>query len=445
MLTGIISEGAGDKLIPEAEIYIGGTSTKTDSEGQFSVNISPGKYDLLVTKKGLGTGKFQDLDLTNTEEKNIQLILLKGGKTVHKPPQINVNNIQPGDTVSGQLELDINIDTPINIRQTKIKLSKTGYTSDRVVSYQNDFKLKDYNGINTRIFPNGKTFLTIKTRDASNNITKKEIPLNINNQDQKSDLSPPKTPGSFSVNSVTLGKTQGFFSIQGNIKNMNKNKFPRNTVIYNSLYLPGELPEGADGYRVLRSFDGENYELVCDIQQSIYDDTDGKIRPGKPVYYKIKAYNSKYFSEPTEPVKVIPLPEVNVNLISPEDGAQNTKTAPNLSWETTRKQETLEIKNELVKETAHFNITIYKSETENPYNPNDSDNEYWSFSITNKTEINFKEKTGENLTTNTGYRWDISSGYYHIEYQYNDHLVSAFSFLGDNTGSLNGEFTFITE
>ncbi len=98
----------------------------------------------------------------------------------------------------------------------------------------------------------------------------------------------------------------------------------------------GDAPKG---YRIYRSFDGENYEVagtVVGVDAMLFRDKSPKLTVGERVWYKVTSVYDGVESGPVELGSVIPLDAFNVDLISPSHGEKGTSRNPVFEWAPTK-------------------------------------------------------------------------------------------------------------
>ena len=194
--------------------------------------------------------------------------------------------------------------------------------------------------------------------------------------------------------------------------------------------------DGADGYKVYRSFDAVNYRQIATVSASkgpdgIYQvgDYSPQLAPGKRTWYKVVPYNSAG-EGPATVVDVTPLPPMDIYLVSPANGATDVELEPTFTWE-------LRTKDQFPEDTYfEYYFTLF-------------DGTYWlveDFYVINA------EETQLSTPLNPGhvYTWNIGDSLA-IHYQADGPTAysEAWSYGGlaygdTDTGSRNGEFIFTT-
>jgi len=94
-----------------------------------------------------------------------------------------------------------------------------------------------------------------------------------------------------------------------------------------------------DGYRLYRSFDGENWELFARVTNTTtsFWDVSAQLVPGKKVWYAVSSVKGNYESEKVVLGDVVPLDAFNFELITPENKSVNVSRNPTFSWKPTKK------------------------------------------------------------------------------------------------------------
>ncbi|KUK92226.1 MAG: Peptidase S8 and S53 subtilisin kexin sedolisin [Thermotogales bacterium 46_20] len=98
----------------------------------------------------------------------------------------------------------------------------------------------------------------------------------------------------------------------------------------------GDAPQG---YRIYRSFDGDNYELAGTALGSgtmNFRDKSAKLAPGQRVWYKVTSVYGGIESDAADLGSVIPLDAFNVELLSPAQGEIGTSRNPVFEWAPTK-------------------------------------------------------------------------------------------------------------
>ena len=107
-------------------------------------------------------------------------------------------------------------------------------------------------------------------------------------------------------------------------------------------WIPWSLVGAGDephGYRIYRSFDGENFEVAGTALGSdtmSFRDKSARLSAGNRVWYKVASIYDNVESEPADLGSVIPLDAFNVDLLSPTHGEIGTSRNPVFEWAPTK-------------------------------------------------------------------------------------------------------------
>ncbi|MEN3042771.1 MAG: hypothetical protein ABDH59_05665, partial [Fervidobacterium sp.] len=97
--------------------------------------------------------------------------------------------------------------------------------------------------------------------------------------------------------------------------------------------------EQPDGYRLYRSFDGNNWELFARVSNTTtsFWDSSAQLAVGKKVWYAVTSIKGNYESDRVILGNVEPLDVFNFELITPQNKSINVSRNPNFSWKPTKK------------------------------------------------------------------------------------------------------------
>ncbi|MEC9488865.1 MAG: carboxypeptidase-like regulatory domain-containing protein [Halanaerobium sp.] len=439
-ITGVVTSSRGGAAEPGVDITIGDYSATTDGNGEFTLQVPEGTYDVYAVKEGFGTSRYQSVSVGPESPAHLKMIIRFESGASPEAPTITVTGISAGDELSGVVTYTIDIAAETSLNYININYGKEGYlTNDFYVNQDHIVTSWD-----TTLYPNGESYLTVEVDDSNHNVTKIRIPVTINNPHPPNGLVPPDVVPYVEVVAMTWGKQEyGFFSteptpvILKNGKEIIVQNVPADTTLYNLVYW--DPVTGAEGYTVYRSYDGTNFEVAGTIPGNtlMMVDMDPALTPGEPVYYKIEAYNDAGSSGLTSAVMTIPLPGVNVYLLEPENESTGAPINPTFTWELSREPVSYEIDGTTYTETFYYLFAILDV------------NYYYLYQSTiNLDTCSFYPDYY--LDPMTAYQWNIEDGYSEIvftdETDANGTELIGYSHsnYGYRAGSLNGGFTFVT-
>lgn len=421
----------------------------TDETGYFRFPVPEGYDDfftLWVEKEAFARGKLQNIsrEIGNFMEMEIPVREALHSDWSLEPPVITINGIQPYEEVTGELKLEFEItgERPIYVFYVYFsglqRSPQEGFFVDFVDTGRGEVE------IDTSLYPNGKNFILVQAYDDNGNLTVKVVPVNVNNHPTAEEV--PGDLNYFNAYSITLGDTLGYYALeQGDlsreitlpqdlpdwpeIEPITLKNVPTGITLYN--HLEWDPVEGADGYRIYRSFDGYNYQLLSSTPETFITDFSPKLKPEREVEYYVEPYNS-YGTSKGLYRWLLPLDHFNVSLQSPANGANNVPLNPTFSW---KNQETFfqGTRNEWMRAYISYEYYFHLY-----------DGTGWK--VYDK-KIEEKQTFSYPLLLNPGavYSWDIYDADAFILYTMDEEGYSfAISIASDFGGSIDGENVFTT-
>ena len=393
----------------------------------------------------------QDLVLGAGEEINLELPIRKvfhPGYSL-KTPLISVFNIDTGqelkrgEVLSGLANLEVSIESEDNY--IHVYYVYLGGEQRYPVAANNKNDSGMVLSIATGLYPPGKTYLRILAYDNNGNASLYIIPVLI----ERASKPVPEKIEYLELYSYTFGQNLEYYSLgrEQLYKKLNISGDP--AVIELSTGRQLELraaPQGAalftelhwkavseaDGYKVYRSFDGKNFDLISYIDKSktYLEDFSPELGVGKTVFFRIVPYNSSGDGEYTERA-ITPLPAISVFLVSPANQARDVSLSPTFKW---RINSSSLFPPEAV---TISNLSIYDGT---------------AYSLGNYEIVDKEEYTLDViLEPGNVYSWDIvDTKAFMVYYDDIDGLSYSYSFAGyekslnSGSGSINGEFIFTT-
>lgn len=429
---GVVSDTRGGPALGNVKIYYEDNGEEivhyADEFGNFEFYMLPDEpKTVYFEKEGFARGKAQDL--APTEGWNVFLEMPLRGEFMpglHEPPNIEIKNLDWGQTVSGVIVPEIDITANQSIVYDAF-------------AYFGGWQYGPENGwaIDTTLYPNGPTFLRVLAYDLNENVTVKLLPLIVDNDVVASEL--PGAIDYLDVMSLTFGMNLGWYSEQEQDlmvdnklhlfetprgQEINLLNLTEGFSVYN--YLDWAGAENATGYRVYASPCGEDYRLLGSVTQAWFDDSSPHVVPDQKTYYKVVPYNSYGDGEAIYAYGK-PLPSYNVYLEAPENRSNNVPVSPTFEWSIDADGE--------FDETVEFEFYFVLIELTDWIV--DLPDPFTTKSYTLPLALDF----------NTSYTWDIYYSEGSIIYQMEeDSWISAYSYAGDADyfGAVNGEFIFTT-
>lgn len=355
-INGIVTDGRGGPGVEGATITFGSLTTTTDYTGYFTLEIPANMpKDLFVTHEGRGTTRVQNVCVPAYETMELE-IPTRPAFSPYKsfnPPAVTFDLV-PGSDLSGTVTINLTIDSEEPVFVYYLYLGgEQRYPYNGFNTYNNQGTVN----IDTRMYPNGESYVRFLAYDENGNAVMTRIPVYINNEGTS--VNPPLDILALDIESYTFGTNIVFYS---NDLNNIRTKLPiaaqndevvvpqtapAGATLFNRLYwYPDFTTSDTTGYSVYRSFDGYYYTHIGDVYQVYsrtledgtteyycrYDDWSAQLKPGVTTYYKIAPFNSLGEGYPIEGY-VTPLPAHSVLLQTPGNGESNVPLTPTFTWD----------------------------------------------------------------------------------------------------------------
>ncbi|SCZ07729.1 S8 family serine peptidase [Alkaliphilus peptidifermentans] len=432
-IEGFVTHGRGGPPVSQASVI-------------YTQDIFENPGDVLITKNGYATTRIQNAYWKSASES------IYGQKSVteavygwdelnyvfevpirdvfnpnwtNTPPELHIEGINPGDVVSGIVNLDISLKSGDEFYLAYVYMGGEQRFPREAFAQRTDRLTVN---LNTTGFPNGHTYIKILVYDEFENAVMLVMPVTVENEVVSEAL-----PGSiavFNIVSTTYNINIGFYSMPLNDEETNiTESYTRPDVSINNT-LAWSTAVGASGYKVYRSIDGEDFKYLGAVKTGRFDDFSHAIEIGKKIEYKIVPYNSLGDNEKGAISGfVVPLPPINVYLDSPQHGSKDVNLLPTFRWN-------------VVSGGGNLDDPIYGGAS--------LDFDFTLFDATgwkiheNTTIYDQLEYTLP-FELNPGgiYSWDISDGNAFALFRY-DATGYSYSISSTNTGSTNGENIFTT-
>lgn len=451
IISGYVTDGRGGPAVSGASVSYAGVSSTTDQMGYFSMQIPANtEDDVIITKIGRATSKIQEVSLLSGGSAYFEVpnrVAFNPNESLD-PPTILVNGFEPNATVSGTINMTVQIlgENAASVFYVYVGGEQRFPVADMGVEIDADSVT-----VNTTKYPNGLSYLKILAYDANENATVLFLPFIIQNQPNVN--TKPAGVSNLTAQSVSYGQNLGYYTqsraefyskyhLTGDPgilqlpsgRDLQLASFTMDGTICNQLFW--KAVTGATGYSVYRSFDNLDYVKIGDVQELIqtneyglsgyYDDYSAMLAPNKKTYYRVVPYNSYGAAESTVTIDVTPLPPLNVMLLAPANKATNVSLNPTFTW------------------SAQSNGLGFPGQTLFSYG-------FWLFDATENliwqavVESSSQYTPGKTLMPNSVYSWDIYDGAAEVVYRNDAACYSAaVSIIGSGVGSLNGEYIFTT-
>lgn len=349
-LKGYVVDSWGGSAVKDAQISLVSETTDevlevmTDEEGYFCLYLKADTYTLTSMKPGYTNFTYQEVII---EENRVQSVSLLQKKTTEDPlstsPTIFLTGLDSGQLVSNVLDLNIIASGSSEIDLIAVRFGHMGEQADFQANQSDQLTCS----FDTTKKANGKSFLDILVYDVQGNISRRTIPLIIDNNQGGDPL-----PGKVFVNgctAFTFGESLGVYrqnvemlnqrfnlSLDPNIIQMDDQEFDLETAAPDStifVQLQWGIQFDARGYKIYRAteFAGP-YIQIADLAQTSYRDFSPVLKPGEQYYYQITAYSNSGVGEPSEVIWTEPLDKFNTYLTSPLDQDIVMSVYPEFTW-----------------------------------------------------------------------------------------------------------------
>lgn len=445
VVRGVVSDGQGGPAVKGATVtWNDAYKTTTNDEGEFVLFIPAGEAgDLLVERPDNGFTKVQALQVKAGEEKVLDIPTRRAFSPYASltPPTVELN-IEPGQILSGVVDVHVKVSGE---NDTYVVYA---YVGGEQRSPREEWALEVDElefSVDTRQYPNGQAYIRILAYDSNENTVIYIVPVTIYNQ-APWQVSPPGIVPLVEVWADTYAENIGYYS-KGAVLEMQKRQnrlappdmaqleaVPDDSVLM--VFITWLEADGADGYKVYRSFDAVHYHQISTVSNKHLSrglfqvvDYSPQLAPGNRTWYKVVPYNSAG-EGPGTVVDVTPLPPMDIWLVSPANGETDVELMPTFKWELRARDQ--------FPEDAYIEYLLWVF-----------DATYWQ--VVEEFVYGVEEYTLD-LPLKPGhvYTWDIADAY--AEHWQTDG-PTGYSVatsrgglqLGDtDTGSRNGEFIFTT-
>ena len=454
-------------------------STKTDSEGRYTLLVKPGtKMDLIAAKEGYTGCRFQGIVLSPGETFRADLIMQKPvvSQWDTTPPRLAISGVTSGQTISEKTWITVELKGEHELGEVLWEIGSEfpGYSYKFPGGFRSVTLTLDTTG-----YTDGPSFIHIVAYDKNKNAVITRIPVRIKNDSASGVHLTMKKP--LLVLAYTYGDDMhmstmerhdyfpGLYRRQRGLPraggDFSITAAEERSTCYVGVFWEKEFSSGSGfaGYNVYRSSSafgpwkrlGTAYE-DAEAGEYYYFDLTPDVTPGVRSYYKVVPFSSGGKEGTGQTEWVVPLGRFEVNLKEPAHGATDVSLNPTLKWEHNGVEADIYFYQfELIGRTEEWEWE--KSERE--YSPWIVIGEMWTVSK-DKTFVDYVEDVvddtnegvwGDNylpLQKNWSYQWDIISAQAIKVYSYKGGAICSaavsIGLIGQAGGSSNGAFVFST-
>jgi len=345
----VVNAGAGEAVVGTTiSVYDAGSNdlvatVTTGDDGSYTVEVPEGSYDLKLQKDGYAGSQVLNVRVEENHTTPLNIIERKAFNPdwPTTPPEVTLEGVSDGDVFdasNGYIPYRV-VSTPTDPLATNLIYAAIGKTPGAgfLTGRRSYFSSVDDTGeqyMNPRSYAAaGDTTFQVVVYDTNGNRTQLLRYITLTNSFiSGSKLTAPELNVALSV---TFGKQLDFFSVGPQAAPAGTNLFVR-LVWQPKFNINPYPPDIFAGYRIYRSFDGENYAPigVVSASENQFIDSSPDLAVGKTVYYKVSAILGNDESELSNALKTTPLDVFTVNLVSPADNATDVSVTPTFSWQT---------------------------------------------------------------------------------------------------------------
>src|SRR5256712_247134 len=209
---GCVTDSRGGSAVAGAMITASpaGTTTTTDSQGAFTLSLSPGSYDIVASKPGKAASKLQGV-IVQMGQTTIANLIMPNVFDPTNPnvsaPTILLSGLAPGQNVTGTIPFTVNVAADNPVRRIDLRTSNMSALPEASVAdtVSSTFTL------NSTFLANGAAFIDIITYDLNQNVAELVVGFVVTNA--VSGSPPPTPPGIFPI-AVTTGQSLSLFTAQ---------------------------------------------------------------------------------------------------------------------------------------------------------------------------------------------------------------------------------------
>jgi hypothetical protein len=343
-LTGTVANATGGSAVAGSQVWVNALSTdytvtaRTDANGNFSVGVPSGRYEIKLSKSDWGTSHVIGLDVAGTKHINIIQRPSFNPRWSTRPPVINLQGVSDGGIYQDEIPYRVDVDTDNGMDLIYVALGKTP-GAGFMTNPRHAFTQVETTGeqvTNPAIFGvRGSTTFEVVVYDKNGNRTHLIRHVTI-----LSAAGAIFEPQNLAAMSVTLGRETLFFGDDPiDPTNAVPQAAPGGANLYVEVSWDPSPNTDIDGYRLYRSIDGENFDMIATVHggQTGYRDHGPEIMVGNRTSYYVTAFRGGDESAPSDQASTVPLTDWDVRLTGPLDEATGVDGVPVFSWQPTRR------------------------------------------------------------------------------------------------------------
>ena len=314
--------------------YYGATAV-TNSEGYYRLVVPEGLYVVEVRKEGHATSRVEGVKVGSTARVNIVQKPVFNPNWPVEPPEVMVNGVTEGMTITEPIEISIEARGPNDIQLIYAAFGKmpgaSWLTAPREV-FSGTYSTGTFTLDPAEYGVSGETTIEIVVYDQNDNRTHVIYRVYVQPAETPATVAAPSYTTVPLARAVTLSKQVAFMSLEPQAA-------PAGANIYVELRW-AKSPDDPDitGYRIYRKLAGEaDFRLIYTVGATgadtyTYRDGSPDLKVGVQATYRITAYKGEAESDYIE-ASTTPLPPWEVRLLEPADESTGVSLTPTFRWE----------------------------------------------------------------------------------------------------------------
>jgi len=312
-----------------------GATTVTNSEGYYRLVVPEGLYVVEVRKEGHATSRVEGVKVGSTARVDIVQKPVFNPNWPVEPPEVTVNGVTEGMTITGPIEISIEARGPNDIQLIYAAFGKmpgaSWLTAPREV-FSGTYSTGTFTLDPAEYGVSGETTIEIVVYDQNDNRTHVIYRVYVQPAETPATVAAPSYTTVPLARAVTLSKQVAFMSLEPQAA-------PAGANIYVELRW-AKSPDDPDitGYRIYRKLAGEaDFRLIYTVGATgadtyTYRDGSPDLKVGVQATYRITAYKGEAESDYIE-ASTTPLPPWEVRLLEPADESTGVSLTPTFRWE----------------------------------------------------------------------------------------------------------------